>query len=357
MNTLGEDYPAEDSDQSFRTMLDRATDDPDTTLAARVQQRIQEGVHTPTLSTTNASSPSKLIARESRPNRSQRVIAFGAAALISAASLVGGAATFLSRPERNIVVATPPTQATQPTQAIQALDLDLTRLRPEPRVVPSRGPALDLVVTNRGGVQQTKLGQGWTFLRGGQQRKDTAYLTVTGPNAAGLFKPNGGRLSITFTSQRSLEAREVKTGRNTRMYVQLTSDDTASQRGDPLPSDLVRLSLSIDPEIGPYLTIGVAGVSTTHALTAAQQRAFDSGKRVVLDVVWASGSATTRLNGVTVATLNFDADLVEPAALATRARLSIGASADFGGGYFSVLDDRLEKIEIESATESGPQQR
>jgi hypothetical protein len=357
MNTIGENYPAEDSDQSFRTMLERATDDPDTTLAARVQQRIQEGVHTSTLAASNASSPSNLIARESRPNRSRRVLAFGAAALISTVSLIGGAVTFMSRPERTIVVATPPTQ---PTLAIQALDLDLTRLRPEPRVVPRRGPALDLVVTNRGSVQQTKLGQGWTFLNGGQQRNDTAYLTVTGRNAAGLFKPNGGRLSITFTSQRSLDVRRVKTGRNVRTYVQLTSDDTASQRGDPLPSDLVRLSLSIDPEIGPYLTIGVAGVSTTHALTVGQQRAFDSGKRVVLDVVWANGSATAWLNGVTVATLNFDADLVDlvkSAASDTRARLSIGASADFGGGYFSVLDDRLEKIQIESATESGPQQR
>jgi hypothetical protein len=352
MNTPGKDRPSAGSEQSLRSMLERATADPDPSLEARVQRRVAAANDAPLATMTTETKLRRSVDFDAKPRRMLRALTISATALVSVAVVVG-ATLFVTNRTNNTVVAG--STSTPATSAVR-LDLDLRNTAPQTRITPRSGPALDLVVVNQGKAQQASPGVGWSFLQGGQQRDNAAFLTVTGPAAARLFDPSGGRLSIGFTSQSSLDQRTVTTGRNSRTYVQLTSDDTASQNGDPGPADLLKVALMIDPEIGPYLSVSVAGANTTHALTEAQQQAFDAGRRVMIDVSWADGLAKILLNEAVISELSFDprlaATAISSATTSAAASLSIGASADYGAGYFSVADDALETIRIESATET-----
>jgi hypothetical protein len=346
MTTPRKDHPptTSESEQALRAMLYRATEDPDPSLAAWVQHRVVTSAESSPVIEGRSSGKVDFRARP----RVLRALTIGATALVTAGVLIGGTVFLTNRRSNDVVIASTPTAS----EVGVRFDLDLMKTAPKDRINPASGPSLDLVTLKDGAAQQVTPGEGWSFLQGGQQRDNSAFLTATGPSAARLFDPTGGRLRLQFTSKKSLDQRTVSTGRNGRVYLQLTSNDAAAQGGDPGIADLLKVTLMIDPEIGPYLSISVAGVNASHALTDEQQRAFDSGRRVSIEVVWANGAARTSLNGTQLGELTFDPRSVKEATSVMAARLSIGASADYGAGFFSVFDDAIETISLESATES-----
>jgi hypothetical protein len=239
--------------------------------------------------------------------------------------------------------------STQLDLELNALTISATGQTPK-TIKPSRGPQLAVVVRGSGRVDAPgDKTEGRRFLFGGNQSTNTAFLTSRGTRLGSLFSPIGGQLSIETTSLVDLNQRTSPMGRNDAIYLQFVGDDQPRTDSERLATHLLGVVLVIDPVIGPYLSVTLNGGGHSYLISAKQRLAFSSGRNVVLGLRWARGEAKLLINNKVVDTFAYP---TAPKVVTRRARLSIGASADFGAGLFAAHDDSLRHIFLSSAV--GP---
>ncbi len=202
-------------------------------------------------------------------------------------------------------------------------------------VTPTVGPSMATVVSGSGSIGAR--GSGRYFLAGGQQRTDTAYVT-TNASIDTLIDGSAGSVSITSVSRTSLAARTSISGRNRSTLVHVVSHGEAS-----VENDVVRVDLVTESGETPFLAANVNGVSDGIALTGANARRFNAGSRTALSVQWSNGTATLRVGNIILKSWTIPAT---PTVWGAGARLAIGASADWGGGYFSSRHDAIERVVV-----------
>jgi hypothetical protein len=198
---------------------------------------------------------------------------------------------------------------------------------------PSVGPTLGVVVRGTGSILAS--GTNRYFSQGGQQNTNTSYLGKANPSSS-LIDGAAGSLSIASVSRTALASRTSVTGRNSSVLFHVVSrnDNVAS-------SDVAKVNIVTDPGTTPALVFTLNGASTTTLLTGANVAAFNSGVRSTIALNWGAGTATAKLNGTSVATWTIPSTGTTWGA---GAFLAVGASADYGGGYFSALHDALDRV-------------
>ncbi len=248
-------------------------------------------------------------------------------ALASAVAAVTAALSF---------VAPPPSLAA--SALTTSLDLSLSTVANSAAngtaITPAIGSPLSVVVRGTGSIGAT--GAGRFFLQGGQQNVDTAYLARPNPTAS-LIDGAAGSLSITTVSRTSLGSRTSVTGQNQSGLLHVVS-----KNDNQVSSDVVRVNV-VTNSATPELSLTVNGATTTAVLTGSLASAFDAGVRSTIAVSWDAGSATAKLNGTTVATWTIP---TAATVWGTGALLTVGAGADYGGGYFSSRHDALERVVV-----------
>jgi hypothetical protein len=201
-------------------------------------------------------------------------------------------------------------------------------------IVPNVGPPLRVDQRGTGSIEAVA-GGGWRFLPGGQQRYDYAVITKVGADVQALV-PVTGKAVATFVPLVSMTGRSVPTGRNIQTWFEVVSEE-----GPDHP--VLSMSLQVDPEIGPYLAATIQGVNVEHTLTDAEQSEFDAGRTVQLAAEWTGSEGRLTLNGRLIAKVALPGPGI---VWKPTARLSIGGSATWGGGYFSVHDDAYRSFVI-----------
>jgi hypothetical protein len=249
-------------------------------------------------------------------------LAIGALGAIMAMAGLGASSTAKAQPTTSAI----------PAAILPSLVLDMNRVGSTDgtSVVPSTGPLL--TVRRRGSGAIVRRGAGRSFLRGGQQSSDTAFVEGVGEAAVSQFSTEGGSLAVTAVSLADLANRTSVSGRNHVALVQLTTGAADGPAGHA-----VALSFSFDD--GPSLSATVNGSSGYANLP---ETAFRSGQRYRLTLRWSSGNAVISIGGAEVG--RFSYPIEQPTWPAPR--LTIGASADYGAGYFSAHQDALERVEI-----------
>ena len=249
-----------------------------------------------------------------------------------------GATPTTASPDRSPVLTPLPTTAPAPSSP--RLRLDLAVVPPGAGngtpVQPTAGPALHVEQVGAGAITAAVgVPGGRSFVPGGQQRTDYAVLTRVGADVAALA-PATGRVTISFTSLGGLDERVSPTGRNIHTWYELVSAEGAANL-------VTGVSLQIDPEIGPYFSVAIAGTHGEYTLSAADRADFAAGRPVTIALEWTTTTGRLLLNGRT----SLDIAL-QPASITwdPTARVSVGGSATYGGGYFSIHDDALSSIEI-----------
>ncbi len=338
-------------DPKLKSLLRRSTEDPPADLARRVRRHVEtsqsESRFRRSISSGQLRNPTTSAGRNL-----QRLVVLGSMVAVIAfvALAVSGVLSKGVPSTKPVGVAIGPIDTARST----TLDLRLDTLTispsgtPAKSVAPAVGPDLAVVVRGRGRIEAPTDGAGGRqFLVGGQQSADTAFLTATGANVRSLFSPIGGRLTIDMMPLADLQKRTTSTGRNIVAFVQVVADDSPKTDADRAIANLLSVTLSIAPEIGPYLSVNLNGASHSYPIPPELQPAFSAGRSLKLGVRWARGDAQLLVNDTTVDTFAYPTVQRE---LTARARLSIGASADFGAGFFSAHEDSLQKIVISSAT-------
>ncbi len=332
------------NDDRLRDFLQRATDDPPTDLVKRVAARVEmvEMAEKPSRASRDSASPileRSTAGRDEQRFRRRRII-IGALTVAAAVTLVVGLPRLRSSTKvSNSTVAARP----QPGQLKTVFDLDLSAW---PNASSTVGPNLSLEVRG-GGRAETPDGPtgGVRFVPGGQQRSDVAFLTATGEQLRELFTPESGSVSIRLRPTADLVDRTTPTGRNISTYVQLVTEAT----NDPdriTATTSLGVSLHVDPEIGPYLAVTLNGGSTSIALPELRHREFDANRKVVIKIVWSKGNASVVLNEMNLHKFVYP---LAPSTFTPSARLSVGASADYGAGYFAAHDDLLQRVTLQSS--------
>jgi hypothetical protein len=255
----------------------------------------------------------------------------------------GGYFSALHDALERITVAAPALAPTNPT----LLDLALSSVGAATNgsvVVPTTGPVFNVVVRGTGSVN-SGAASNRSFLQGGQQNTNTAFLT-TSANPSALVNGTSGSLAIATVSRTALASRTTVAGRNASSLFHVVS------RNDNLAaSDVVKVLVTSDSATTPTLSLTINGASTTVPLTGANATGFNAGTRSVITLDWSAGTANAKLNGVTVATWTI------PTTATTwgpGAALVIGASADYGLGYFSARHDGLERITLSGSGATPP---
>ncbi len=202
-------------------------------------------------------------------------------------------------------------------------------------IAPGVGPTLTAVVRGRGAIR-TRSRTGRFFLRGGQQNADTAFLQSTGPSAAALFSADSGSVTVTAVSRAALSARTTITGRNQVALTQLT---TGVADG---PSALA-FGISLNFDAAPSVVATINGTTGSAPLST---EAFGPGRRYRISLSWSAGTAVLAIGGAEVARFTYPTTAPQ---WKSSARFAIGASADFGGGYFSAYQDAIERVDITRA--------
>jgi hypothetical protein len=283
----------------------------------------------------------------------QRIFVFGSMIAVVAFVVLATSGQLSTRPKQGTSLNVfGPIDIARSTQ----LDLDLNALtvsasgKPAKTVKPRTGPDLDVVVRGSGRVDAPgDRTEGRRFLIGGNQSTNTAFLTARGDKLSRFFSPIGGQLTFETTPLVDLTQRTSPMGRNDTVYVQLVGDDQPRNDTDRLATNLLGVVLVIDRQIGPYLSVSINGAAHAYLIPPAQRDAFSSGKDLELSVRWTRGYAQLLINQKTVDTFGYP---MTSRTVTTRARLSIGASADFGGGLFSTHDDSLRRVYVSNAV--GP---
>lgn len=103
------------------------------------------------------------------------------------------------------------------------------------------------------------------------------------------------------------------------------------------------VSLQIDPEIGPYFSVAIQGTHGEYTLSAADRADFAAGRSVTITLDWTTTTGRLLLDGRTVLEIALPP---APITWEPTARVSVGGSATYGGGYFSIHDDALTNVEI-----------
>lgn len=201
-------------------------------------------------------------------------------------------------------------------------------------IVPTVGPPLRVDQVGNGFIEAVP-GGGWRFLPGGQQRYDYAVIGKVGADVQ-ILVPATGKAVATFVPLVSMTGRSVPTGRNIQTWFEVVSEEG-------LDHPVLGMSLQVDPEIGPYLTATIQGVSVEYTLSPAEQTEFDAGRTVQLAAEWTGTEGRLTLNGRVIATVVLPGPVI---VWKPTARLSIGGSATWGGGYFSVHDDAYRSFVI-----------
>jgi hypothetical protein len=198
-------------------------------------------------------------------------------------------------------------------------------------VTPAIGPSLSVRVRGSG-VVRARGTAGRSFQQGGQQNTDTAFVEATGHPAASLFSADAGSVTLRAVSLADLSVRTSISGRN---HVALTELNTGAADG---PSgQAVAMSFSFDNGPSFYATVnGATGYAVMPPAT------FRAGRRYQLSVAWSSGTAVMKIGATEVG--RFSYPVQQPNWVAPR--FTIGASADYGAGYFSAHQDAIERIEI-----------
>ncbi len=239
------------------------------------------------------------------------------------------------------------TSVTPPPAVLFHLDL-----RPLPRVVkdattitPSVGSPLKAVVRGKGSI--ISRGAGRAFLIGGQQTSDTAFLTATGgESTSSWFAATEGALTVRAVSSVNVDQRSSPTGRNINTFVDLTTgtDDSPA-------STALNVSLVANPDESPYFSVSVNGGSAAVAITPNIAGLLQSGQSYVLTLSWRRGSATFALNGQALTTFDIPPT---PLPITSGRRLTIGAAANYGGGYFSLHEDSLVSVTLTGSPVVSP---
>ncbi len=204
---------------------------------------------------------------------------------------------------------------------------------------------LSVVVVGAGAIGGDPAFGGRTFGVGGQQRDNTAYLTERGVLAGQLVDTQYGAVTVTVTPTKSVPDLVVPTGRNMRTYVHVVADDTAAANGgDPKQQELLLVQMGIDPDKRVLLIASVNNNDASVVLSEEQQKMFAAGQPVTIRLSWESGTSTLSLNDAVAGTFPYR---MEGPNITDRARLSIGASADYAGGYFSSADHLINQVVFE----------
>jgi hypothetical protein len=198
-------------------------------------------------------------------------------------------------------------------------------------VTPATGAALTVRVRGTGVVRERGT-TGRSFQRGGQQSTNTAFVEASGDAASSLFSPDGGSLTLRAISIADLSARTTITGRN---HVALTQLTTGAADGPS--AHAVAMSFSFDN--GPTFYATVNGATGYAPMPTAS---FRAGRRYQLSVTWSSGTAVMKIGANEVG--RFSYPVQQPNWVAPR--FTIGASADYGAGFFSAHQDAIERVEI-----------
>ena len=201
-------------------------------------------------------------------------------------------------------------------------------------VLAAVGPTLAFDQRGSGSIEAVA-GGGRRFLPGGQQRTDYAVISRIGADVGALLPPRG-RATVILVPQVDVGQRSVPDGRNIHTWFEIVS-----QEG---PDHLVTgLQLQVDPEIGPYFGGAIHGVSFNYVLTPTDVAELGSGRLVTLSLDWTTTTGRLTLNERTLTEI-----ALPPSSIVwtPTARLSIGGSASWGGGYFAAVNDSLQTFEI-----------
>lgn len=227
-----------------------------------------------------------------------------------------------------------PSPASPSTRLRLSLDSVLAGAGAGVRVLPAVGPALAVDQVGTGTIEAVP-GGGRRFRPGGQQRTDYAVVSRIGADVGALV-PAAGRATVVFVPQVDVAGRTVPTGRNIHTWFEIVS-----QEG---PSNLVTgVLLQVDPEIGPYLAGAIQGVGFEYTLTPADVAELGRGRVVTLSLQWTATTGRLVLNDRTLTEVALPASSIS---WTSTARLSIGGSASWGGGYFAAHDDAIRSFEI-----------
>ncbi len=125
----------------------------------------------------------------------------------------------------------------------------------------------------------------------------------------------------------------------------VVADDTAADNGgDPKPQELLLVQMGIDPDKRVLRVASVNNNDASVVLSEEQQKMFAAGQTVTIRLRWESGTSTLTINNWVAGTFPYR---MEGPNITDRARLSIGASADYGGGYFSSADHLFNHVVFE----------
>ncbi len=350
-----------DQAENIKHLLQSVTAEPDELLLEKISATIRFG-DAPSAQAAAAArtvidaEPVRVKFNAPERLRRRRTLVFAGSL---ASILVGllGIRFALGLADTKVVVADQPTSSPLPPRADElerVFDLDLTDRsvanNQTDRVIPAVGPALSIVRRGTGtNSNNTEFG-GQTFGRGGQQRDNTSFLTATGKDVADLVSLRNGALRVEVTPLKSVSELRVDSGRNFRTYVHVVSDENGTQNGQEKINELLVVSMGVDPDGNVLLMASVNNSNGIITLDAAQQKLFDAGKKLTIDLRWSNGKSTILLNGKTVGTADYS--LAHPLATST-ARLTVGAAADYEGGYFSSADHVVQRIVLQRATENG----
>ncbi len=267
-------------------------------------------------------------ARRRRPNR---VPMLAAAAVLLVAGIGGW---ILARQDDARVLPAGPIEAA----ASLTLDLDAVAVPAADGAVvtPEVGPSLEFDVVGLGTIEAVADG-GRRFLPGGQQRDDYAILTAMGGPVANLFDAVEGQVEVVITPLVDMAERTTPTGRNINTYLDVVRDELSDQ-------NVFGLSLNVDPEIGPYLSGHIRAVPFLYVLQPADIADFAASQEVILGLRWSNGVGSLVLNGRVVDSVQIPSS--STIVWTDSARLSIGGSANFGGGYFAIHDDSVLSVAV-----------
>lgn len=292
-------------DDAFRRFLERATEDP-----IELDDGARPGIIT-------------------MPGSRRRLVWALAAAAVVALAVVG----LVRRDDGRNVSAGPIGPTPVPVLVLEAAQIPAGADDGTP-VAPGVGPELRVEVSGAGSIEATD--DGPRFEAGGQQRDDHAIVTLTGDDVAPLVSSEAGALTVRLVPLVGIDARTTPTGRNIVTFAEVTADET----DDHL---VLGVSLHLDPEIGPYLAGAIDATSYLHVLTFEEQARFSAGRAVELVLDWSDGVGTVSLDGEVLERITLDD--AEPE-WTDAARLAIGGSATFGGGYFTMHQDALVSVEL-----------